>query len=192
MIAATLNLAFFAAPLFENWFLFKSFLNIVECLLTFIFSKIFCSNDIAPMFQALDTFNTAIVSPIYYVMFTSLTIFASVIMFKIQSEKKTWPEIQKELWGSYYGYSGLFQDWDDQSGGSIVSEICGFIVVLSGTILLHVTKDFDRSPSFRSGHAPLSPSLSAGLCNEDGGLLKHGEEDVTSSEHIRLRSQELY
>ncbi|KAH9685292.1 putative magnesium transporter [Citrus sinensis] len=32
--------------------------------------------------MALDTFNTAVVSPIYYVMFTSLTILASVIMFK--------------------------------------------------------------------------------------------------------------
>jgi multidrug transporter EmrE-like cation transporter len=35
--------------------------------------------------KALDTFNTAIVSPIYYVMFTSLTILASVIMFKVSS-----------------------------------------------------------------------------------------------------------
>jgi hypothetical protein len=34
-------------------------------------------------FQALDTFNTAVVSPIYYTMFTSLTILASVIMFKV-------------------------------------------------------------------------------------------------------------
>lgn len=33
--------------------------------------------------QALDTFNTAVVSPIYYVMFTTLTIVASVIMFKV-------------------------------------------------------------------------------------------------------------
>ncbi|XP_070028246.1 probable magnesium transporter NIPA3 isoform X3 [Nicotiana sylvestris] len=33
--------------------------------------------------KALDTFNTALVSPIYYVMFTSLTIVASVIMFKV-------------------------------------------------------------------------------------------------------------
>ncbi|KAJ9687555.1 hypothetical protein PVL29_016158 [Vitis rotundifolia] len=33
--------------------------------------------------KALDTFNTAVVSPIYYVMFTSLTILASVIMFKV-------------------------------------------------------------------------------------------------------------
>ncbi|GJM88634.1 hypothetical protein PR202_ga04719 [Eleusine coracana subsp. coracana] len=33
--------------------------------------------------KALDTFNTAVVSPIYYTMFTSLTILASVIMFKV-------------------------------------------------------------------------------------------------------------
>ncbi|ONI14050.1 hypothetical protein PRUPE_4G259000 [Prunus persica] len=32
--------------------------------------------------KALDTFNTAVVSPIYYVMFTTLAIIASVIMFK--------------------------------------------------------------------------------------------------------------
>lgn len=33
--------------------------------------------------QALDTFNTAVVSPVYFVSFTSLTIFASIIMFKV-------------------------------------------------------------------------------------------------------------
>ncbi|XXG41392.1 hypothetical protein AAC387_Pa01g1863 [Persea americana] len=38
--------------------------------------------------KALDTFNTAIVSPIYYVMFTSLTILASIIMFKTSITRK--------------------------------------------------------------------------------------------------------
>lgn len=33
--------------------------------------------------QALDTFNTAVVSPIYYVMFTSATLLAAAIMFKV-------------------------------------------------------------------------------------------------------------
>nr|CAN76682.1 hypothetical protein VITISV_037792 [Vitis vinifera] len=32
--------------------------------------------------EALDTFNTAVISPVYYVMFTTLTILASMIMFK--------------------------------------------------------------------------------------------------------------
>ncbi|XP_047983213.1 probable magnesium transporter NIPA4 isoform X2 [Salvia hispanica] len=64
--------------------------------------------------KALDTFNTAVVSPIYYVMFTSLTIVASVIMFK---------------------------DWDRQNLTQIVTEMCGFVTILSGTFLLHKTKD---------------------------------------------------
>lgn len=36
--------------------------------------------------KALDLFNTAIVSPIYYVMFTLLTMIASVIMFQVSRE----------------------------------------------------------------------------------------------------------
>ncbi|EPS67650.1 hypothetical protein M569_07125, partial [Genlisea aurea] len=64
--------------------------------------------------MALDTFNTAVVSPIYYVMFTSLTILASVIMFK---------------------------DWDRQNPTQIVTELCGFVTIISGTFLLHKTKD---------------------------------------------------
>ncbi|CAL4989122.1 unnamed protein product [Urochloa decumbens] len=69
--------------------------------------------------KALDTFNTAVVSPIYYVMFTSLTIIASVIMFK---------------------------DWDHQNPTQIVTEMCGFLTILSGTFLLHKTKDMTDSP----------------------------------------------
>ncbi|KAK6946391.1 Magnesium transporter NIPA [Dillenia turbinata] len=63
--------------------------------------------------KALDTFNAALVSPIYYVMFTTLTIVASAIMFK---------------------------DWSGQNASSIVSELCGFITVLAGTIILHATR----------------------------------------------------
>ncbi|WVZ99216.1 hypothetical protein U9M48_044545 [Paspalum notatum var. saurae] len=112
--------------------------------------------------KALDTFNTAIVSPIYYVMFTTLTILASIIMFK---------------------------DWSGQSPGSIISEICGLIVVLSGTILLHVTKDYERIPQSRSVYAPLSPSLTTRL---NGEFLKHVEDERTSDEEKALKRQEMY
>ncbi|KAK9125097.1 hypothetical protein Scep_013943 [Stephania cephalantha] len=133
----------------ETWFFM---LVVVTCIIT----------QMNYLNKALDTFNTAIVSPIYYVMFTSLTILASVIMFK---------------------------DWDGQSAGSIISEICGFIVVLSGTVLLHATKDSERSSSSRGNYASLSPSLSTRLCAGNGELLKHDEEDVASSEEICLRRQ---
>ncbi|XP_073139149.1 probable magnesium transporter NIPA6 isoform X2 [Henckelia pumila] len=114
--------------------------------------------------KALDTFNTALVSPIYYVMFTSLTILASVIMFK---------------------------DWEGQSVGSIMSEICGFIVVLSGTLLLHATKDFEKSSSFRGNYTPLSPTLSSRLCSGNGEFLAHEveEQDCLCDEEACIRRQ---
>uniref|UniRef100_A0A803L045 Probable magnesium transporter n=1 Tax=Chenopodium quinoa TaxID=63459 RepID=A0A803L045_CHEQI len=76
---------------------------------------------------ALDTFNTAVVSPIYYVMFTTFTIVASVIMFK---------------------------DWAGQNGSQIVTEMCGFVTILAGTFLLHKTKDMTDSPSFSFSRTP--------------------------------------
>ncbi|CAD5163617.1 probable magnesium transporter NIPA2 [Musa acuminata AAA Group] len=68
--------------------------------------------------KALDTFNTAVISPVYYVMFTTLTILASMIMFK---------------------------DWASQNASQIVTEICGFVTILSGTFLLHKTMDMGES-----------------------------------------------
>ncbi|CAM8959878.1 unnamed protein product [Rhodiola kirilowii] len=98
--------------------------------------------------KALDTFNTAVVSPIYYVMFTSLTIVASVIMFK---------------------------DWDRQNPTQIVTEMCGFVTILSGTFLLHKTKDL--SDGLTSSHSSRQ--------------LKYAdEEDGFGSEGIPLRRQE--
>ncbi|KAL4303314.1 hypothetical protein GQ457_10G022860 [Hibiscus cannabinus] len=86
--------------------------------------------------KALDTFNAAVVSPIYYVMFTSLTILASVIMFK---------------------------DWDRQSPTQIITEICGFVTILSGTFLLHKTKDMVEGPGLSTSSSMRS--------------LRHEEED---------------
>ncbi|XP_065847034.1 probable magnesium transporter NIPA4 isoform X1 [Euphorbia lathyris] len=97
--------------------------------------------------KALDTFNTAVVSPIYYVMFTSLTILASVIMFK---------------------------DWSRQNPTQIVTEMCGFVTILSGTFLLHRTKDMMEGSS---------PSLPV-------RLPKHAEEDGYEPEGFPLRRQE--
>ncbi|XP_059453578.1 probable magnesium transporter NIPA6 [Corylus avellana] len=82
--------------------------------------------------KALDTFNAALVSPIYYALFTSLTIFASAIMFK---------------------------DWSGQSASNIVSVLCGLIVVLSGTLVLHSTRERDPA-SVIDMYSSLSPQVS--------------------------------
>ncbi|GAV86506.1 Mg_trans_NIPA domain-containing protein [Cephalotus follicularis] len=89
--------------------------------------------------KALDTFNTAVVSPIYYVMFTSLTILASVIMFK---------------------------DWDRQNLTQIVTEMCGFVTILSGTFLLHKTKDMAEGAGLTSLSIRLSKQAEDGFGSE--------------------------
>ncbi|KAJ1274946.1 hypothetical protein BS78_05G098200 [Paspalum vaginatum] len=95
--------------------------------------------------KALDTFNTAVVSPIYYVMFTSLTIIASVIMFK---------------------------DWDHQNPTQIVTEMCGFMTILSGTFLLHKTKDMTDSPGQSMSTQRLKRSSQNGFAIEVMPLVK--------------------
>ncbi|XP_022138844.1 probable magnesium transporter NIPA2 [Momordica charantia] len=92
---------------FETWFF--TVLVIVFCVLQVIYLN-----------KALDAFNSAVVSPVYYVTFTAFTIFASMIMFK---------------------------NWDSQSAAQIATEVCGFITILSGTFLLHKTKDMGKSPA---------------------------------------------
>ncbi|PHT97764.1 putative magnesium transporter NIPA5 [Capsicum chinense] len=101
--------------------------------------------------KALDTFNTAVVSPIYYVMFTSLTILASVIMFK---------------------------DWDRQNPTQIVTELCGFVTILSGTFLLHKTKDMVDGPP------TLPVRLPKHTDDEDG----FGQEGIPLKRQDSLRS----
>ncbi|WMV12400.1 hypothetical protein MTR67_005785 [Solanum verrucosum] len=101
--------------------------------------------------KALDTFNTAVVSPIYYVMFTSLTILASVIMFK---------------------------DWDRQNPTQIVTELCGFVTILSGTFLLHKTKDMVDGP-------PMLPVRLPKHMDEEDGF---GQEGIPLKRQDSLRS----
>ncbi|XP_073146963.1 probable magnesium transporter NIPA1 [Henckelia pumila] len=88
-----------------------------------IYVIIFCIMQLNYLNKALDIFNTAVVSPVYYVMFTTLTILASTIMFK---------------------------EWDSQNASQIVSEVCGFVTILCGTFLLHKTKDMGGSPTVSS------------------------------------------
>jgi multidrug transporter EmrE-like cation transporter len=113
--------------------------------------------------KALDTFNTAVVSPIYYAMFTSLTILASAIMFK---------------------------DWSGQSISSIASEICGFLTVLTGTVVLHSTREHD--PTLSSDlYTPLPPIYWHIQGNgETGG--KQKEDDLLSGDFITVVRQDYF
>ena len=67
--------------------------------------------------KALDVFNAAVVTPVYYVGFTTCTLTASSVMFK---------------------------DWQRQTHVELLNQLCGFVTILSGVFVLHVTKDVDK------------------------------------------------
>jgi hypothetical protein len=58
-------------------------------------------------------------------------------------DKKRRPLITKER----TILSDMMQDWDQQSASQIITELCGFVTILSGTFLLHATKDIGDSSS---------------------------------------------
>jgi hypothetical protein len=66
--------------------------------------------------KSLDIFNTSLVTPLYYVMFTTLTIVASAI---------------------------LFHEWQQLTNGDIIGAICGFLTIVCGVFLLHAFKDIN-------------------------------------------------
>ncbi|KAM7251566.1 hypothetical protein ACFE04_023449 [Oxalis oulophora] len=69
----------------------------------------------------------------------------------------------------------LNKDWDRQNATQIITEMCGFVTILSGTFLLHKTKDM-------ADGASLPTSMS-------GRLSRHGEDD-DFDEGIPLRRQD--
>nr|AID55005.1 magnesium transporter NIPA2-like protein [Lycoris radiata] len=112
--------------------------------------------------KALDTFNTAVVSPIYYAMFTTLTILASAIMFK---------------------------DWSGQSASNIASEMCGFITILSGTTVLHSTREPD--PPSNIDYSPLSPKI-FWCIHGNGDIEKHKDDDLLSPDFVTVVQQDYF
>ncbi|WVZ68004.1 hypothetical protein U9M48_017001 [Paspalum notatum var. saurae] len=113
--------------------------------------------------KALDTFNTAVVSPIYYAMFTTLTILASAIMFK---------------------------DWYGQKASNIASEICGFLTVLAGTVVLHSTREPDQTVS-ADLYAPLPPKIYWHI-QGNGDIGKQREDDSLTCEFITVVRQDYF
>lgn len=68
--------------------------------------------------KALDIFNTNIVTPIYYVVFTTLVIVASAILFK---------------------------EWRHMSAEDVIGDLCGFSIVIIAVILLNAFQQTEIS-----------------------------------------------
>ncbi|ODA84165.1 hypothetical protein RJ55_02683 [Drechmeria coniospora] len=95
-------------PEYKHWFLWVLFVFVIGTLLT----------EIVFLNKALNLFNAAIVTPTYYVYFTSTTIITSTILFR--------------------GFKG--------TPTSIVTVVMGFLTICSGVVLLQLSKSAKDVP----------------------------------------------
>ncbi|KAI9244510.1 magnesium transporter NIPA-domain-containing protein [Sporodiniella umbellata] len=93
---------------FTNWFIYIVIAVVVVTLLV----------EIVYLNKALNLFNTALVTPTYYVVFTTLTIISSILL--------------------YQGF--------DTSGVNVASCLLGFLCICSGVALLHNSKSDPAQP----------------------------------------------
>lgn len=91
---------------FTNWLTYLFFFTVVIC----VFIQMNYLN------KALDLFNTSVVTPVYYVFFTTLVILASAI---------------------------LFREWKSMEAEDVLGNLCGFFVIIVAIVLLHGFKDVD-------------------------------------------------
>uniref|UniRef100_A0A7N4PP74 NIPA like domain containing 1 n=2 Tax=Sarcophilus harrisii TaxID=9305 RepID=A0A7N4PP74_SARHA len=103
--------------------------------------------------KALDTFNASLVTPIYYVFFTSMVVMCSAILFK---------------------------EWYSMTAGDVIGTLSGFFTIVIGIFLLHAFKNTDITWSQlteTSKKAQLSPYV-----NEDRHTLLENvdcDDDLT-------------
>lgn len=98
-----------------------------------IFSLVVCiSINMHYLNKALDTFNAAVISPIYYVFFTTCVVLASAI---------------------------LFQEWGNMNAVDCIATLAGFGTIIAGIFLLHAFKDknFTMSDLPSISRAPVAP-----------------------------------
>ncbi|MCL4145266.1 UNVERIFIED_CONTAM: hypothetical protein GTU68_031961 [Idotea baltica] len=86
-----------------NWITWMAFLSLVVCVCT----------QMNYLNKALDIFNTSVVTPIYYVFFTTCVILASAMLFK---------------------------EWQGMSAKDIIGVLAGFLTVVAAIFLLHAFK----------------------------------------------------
>ncbi|XP_015113219.1 magnesium transporter NIPA2 [Diachasma alloeum] len=90
----------------ESWLTWVSLFSIILCIMV----------QMNYLNKALDLFNTAIVTPVYYVFFTTFVIIASAI---------------------------LFEEWEFMTYENILGSLCGFFVVITAIFLMNAFKDLN-------------------------------------------------
>ncbi len=111
------------------------------------------------MNRALDLFNTAVVTPLLYVTFTSFVVAASAI---------------------------LLNEWGGLGAEKILGNLCGLVVIIVGITLVTTFRDMNVSLRNlpRARKSTVEPSMSAAGDLENGDGFVDLNETVLSSESL--------
>ncbi|KAL4656858.1 magnesium transporter NIPA2-like isoform X1 [Arapaima gigas] len=107
-LGITIKELFAGKPVFKIPLAWILLLSLVACV----------STQINYLNKALDIFNTSLVTPIYYVFFTTSVLTCSAI---------------------------LFREWEHMAPGDIIGTLGGFVTIIVGIFLLHAFKDINIS-----------------------------------------------
>jgi hypothetical protein len=102
---------------FNHWFIYVTIVFVICTLVT----------EINYLNKALNLFNTAMVTPVYYVFFTSATLIASVILFQ--------------------GFSA--------SPAAIMTVVLGFFVICAGVVLLQTSRNASHAEAVKKSKGAL-------------------------------------
>ncbi|XP_054845986.1 magnesium transporter NIPA3 [Eublepharis macularius] len=103
--------------------------------------------------KSLDTFNTSLVTPIYYVFFTTTVVICSVILFK---------------------------EWSSMALGDITGTLSGFVTIIIGIFFLHAFKNISVTWNQLTSAAKKDPVLPLSGYHVHHALLENtetGDED---------------
>ncbi|XP_018605356.1 magnesium transporter NIPA2 isoform X1 [Scleropages formosus] len=107
-LGITIKELFAGNPVLKNPLSWILLLSLVACV----------STQINYLNKALDIFNTSLVTPIYYVFFTTSVLTCSAI---------------------------LFREWEHMASSDVIGTLGGFITIIVGIFLLHAFKDVNIS-----------------------------------------------
>ncbi|KAJ1199230.1 hypothetical protein NDU88_003068 [Pleurodeles waltl] len=106
--------------------------------------------------KALDIFNTSVVTPIYYVLFTTAVMTCSAILFK---------------------------EWQQMTIDNIIGTVSGFLTIVFGVFLLHAYRDIPFTPDLLPLFLkPGANSPKASVRGEHGYYQSHAEKPLLGSE----------
>nr|XP_013804888.1 PREDICTED: LOW QUALITY PROTEIN: magnesium transporter NIPA3 [Apteryx mantelli mantelli] len=105
--------------------------------------------------KALDVFNTSLVTPIYYVCFTTTVVTCSIILFK---------------------------EWNSMDLGDIIGTLSGFCTIIIGIFLLHAFKNANITWNQLISTAVKESSLPCHECDSCHTLLENMESPTLAQE----------